>query len=68
MSNIDLDSVLIQRLFRARLSSSNAPLPTDRERRAAATAAKSEDAIGVESLNDPLPVNFDIQEWDRSPI
>lgn len=65
MLEVDLESTLIYRLFPAHSSSFNVLTSTDRVRRAAATAAESEDGISVASLEKPLPRHFDIQDWDR---
>lgn len=63
---MDLDSALIRRLFSARSLSSDTPPLTNCERRAANTAADSEDTIGLASLGDVQPVHFDIEDWDSS--
>lgn len=65
MPNVNLNTAVIRRLFRARANPAAQPAPTDRERTAAATAADSEDAIGTASPEDLLPVHFDSQDWDR---
>lgn len=66
MRNVDLDSSLIRRLFRARQSSSGSPPLTERERRAADTVADSEESICLASLNAPIPVHIDVQEWNKN--
>lgn len=65
MSNVNLNSAVIRGPFRSRSSSSTQPGSTNREQRAAAAAADSEDAVGTASPEDPLPVHSDYQDWDR---
>lgn len=66
MRNVDMNSAVIRRLFRARPQSSLQPVLTDSERRAAASAADNEDAIGTASPDEQLPLHFDLQDWNRS--
>lgn len=65
MPNVNMDSALILRLFRSRSEHSARHVSTEQERRAAASAADCEEAIGVASLEDPLPVHTDLQDWYR---
>lgn len=38
---------------------------TNLERRAAASSADCDDDIGIAGLEDPLPVHYDLQDWNR---
>lgn len=41
-------------------------MATESHRSAAAPSGDNEDAIGIASPYDQLPVSYDLQDWDRS--
>lgn len=63
MTNTTVNPDIIRSLFRARSISSAL---TDRDRRAATSAADSEDVIRTASPEDPLPFRFDYHYLDRN--